>query len=280
MPPHSSREGVHLKSSQESPEVSPRSRGALISPRRSLVGRPRVSRRAAIVQKTLEVEGDSGSPRVPYQVLSLAFVSGDQVASGGADGVLKLWSPKTSRCECTLDAHPDSKLWALCARPATDGDDASRPARLATGGGDGAVRLWRDATREDDAAARATADDVVRREQVLRDALRKGDYALALAEAMALDRPHTAWTALSALGGASSAPPDDGTRYDGFADGYARVVHGFDLPTALKCLHFCKAQGSPRAQNGRSTVERLSLWISPQEALERSPPATLERVFV
>jgi U3 small nucleolar RNA-associated protein 13 len=46
-------------------------------------------------------------------VLRAEFISqGMQLVSAGADGLLKLWSIKTSECMTTLDDH-DGRIWAL-----------------------------------------------------------------------------------------------------------------------------------------------------------------------
>ena len=58
--------------------------------------------------------------------------------SAGADGLLKLWSVRSSECTTTLDAHED-KVWALAA--------GGGGAVLASGGGDGAVAVWEDCTQ-------------------------------------------------------------------------------------------------------------------------------------
>ena len=204
-------------------------------------------------------------------VLALAFLGGDQLVSGSADGVLKVWSPKTSTCECTVEAHAGAKCWSLAATPAT----ASRPAALASGGGDGALRRFVDCSAGDADRARDEAEALVEREQALRDALFKKDYGAALSEALRLDRPHTAWTALrDLLKRATGAAVDD--PYDG-------VVAAWDLATARKCLGFAaewntNATRAPVAQRVlRAVVKRFGADAALRDAASRDALAAYTR---
>ena len=204
-------------------------------------------------------------------VLALAFLGGDQLVSGSADGVLKVWSPKTSTCECTVEAHAGAKCWSLAATPAT----AHRPAALASGGGDGALRRFVDCSAGDADRARDEAEALVEREQALRDALFKKDYGAALAEALRLDRPHTAWTALrDLLKRATGAAVDD--PYDG-------VVAAWDLATARKCLGFAaewntNATRAPVAQRVlRAVVKRFGADAALRDAASRDALAAYTR---
>ncbi|KAH8057714.1 hypothetical protein JL721_9640 [Aureococcus anophagefferens] len=204
-------------------------------------------------------------------VLALAFIGGDQLASGSADGVLKVWSPKTSTCECTVEAHVGAKCWSLAASPAT----ANRPAALASGGGDGALRRFVDCSAGDADRARDEAEVLVEREQALRDALFKRDYGKALAEALRLDRPHTAWTALR----------DPPKRATGAAvdDPYDGVVAAWDLATARKCLGFAaewntNATRAPVAQRvRRAVVKRFGADAALGDAASRDALAAYTR---
>src|SRR5204862_215956 len=58
---------------------------------------------------------------------------GSQVASGSANGIVRLWDPATRPALHTLEGHLDS-VWAVAFSP--DGS------RLASGSDDGTVRLW------------------------------------------------------------------------------------------------------------------------------------------
>ena len=59
---------------------------------------------------------------------------GTRIATGGADGLIKLWDAKTLRELRTLEGHTEA---VRCVAFSPDGT------RLASGGGDGTVRLWR-----------------------------------------------------------------------------------------------------------------------------------------
>ena len=52
----------------------------------------------------------------------------------GSDGLLKLWTIKTSECVKTLDAH-EARVWAL----AVNSDEQ----RMMSGAGDSSVVVWK-----------------------------------------------------------------------------------------------------------------------------------------
>ena len=66
------------------------------------------------------------------EVLSLAVLADGRLASGGADGTIKLW-PQEGTGEPVVLAHGGGGVWSLAAL--ADG-------RLASGGRDGNVKLW------------------------------------------------------------------------------------------------------------------------------------------
>ena len=95
----------------------------------------------------------------PCEFLSLHM----QVLSAGADGLVKLWSVRTSECLGTFDEH-EAKVWALHVGGASD-------SLLVTGGADARVNMWRDCTAEDEASAAAERAEAVLRGQELANAL-------------------------------------------------------------------------------------------------------------
>ena len=52
----------------------------------------------------------------------------------GSDGLLKLWTIKSSECIATLDAH-DARVWAL--------DVSGDEQRLVSGAGDSSLIVWK-----------------------------------------------------------------------------------------------------------------------------------------
>ena len=86
--------------------------------------------------------------------------------SSGADGLLKLWSVRSSECVATFDAH-EGKVWAL---------DSGGPADqvLVSGAADGALVVWADATAEKQAEKAAEAAASVENQQALSNALQAG----------------------------------------------------------------------------------------------------------
>lgn len=109
-------------------------------------------------------------------VLSVAFVSaGTQLVSGGADGLLKVWTVRSDECEATLDAHTD-KVWALTtarappkrSRPVAvtrtdaeqmeeemegheeEGVGPNRGLVVVSGGADSVINVWKDVTAREE----------------------------------------------------------------------------------------------------------------------------------
>lgn len=99
-------------------------------------------------------------------VLSVAFVSaGAQLVSGGADGLVKVWTVRSDECEATLDAHTD-KVWALTTAKAPTGRnrDAEEEEEGGRGGGEGpnsglvvvsggadsVINVWKDVTAREE----------------------------------------------------------------------------------------------------------------------------------
>ncbi len=86
-----------------------------------------------------------------------------QVLSAGADGLVKLWSVRTSECLRTFDEH-EAKVWAM--HVGGDGDSL-----VVTGGADARVNVWRDCTAEDAANAASERAEAALKGQELANAL-------------------------------------------------------------------------------------------------------------
>lgn len=168
-------------------------------------------------------------------MLALSFVSaGTQLLSTGSDGLLKLWSVKTSECLNTFDEHED-KVWALAA--ADDGATVytgtfkescihrSGPLeqlapfacplwttfqkRVAdarcgwagaawAGGADGRINVWADSTAEVTEQTHAAAETVLLQQQQLESAVRGRKWGKAIELALGLQMPSRLRSALSA----------------------------------------------------------------------------------
>jgi U3 small nucleolar RNA-associated protein 13 len=99
-------------------------------------------------------------------VLRVVFLSaGAQLLTSGADGLLKLWHVRGSECINTFEAA-DDKVWAL-----TTGGPAQQ--MVASGGGDGSVCIWEDATEADAAEQAEQRAQQVLAEQELFNALHR-----------------------------------------------------------------------------------------------------------
>lgn len=103
-------------------------------------------------------------------VLSVAFVSaGAQLVSGGADGLVKVWTVRSDECEATLDAHTD-KVWALTTAKAParkrrhrggeeeeEGEESDVEEKgpnsglvVVSGGADSVMNVWKDVTAREE----------------------------------------------------------------------------------------------------------------------------------
>lgn len=143
-------------------------------------------------------------------VLCCQFLSrGLQVASGSADGLVRLWDVRSGECVNTFDRHED-KIWALAVPPeeeaedeedgggeedadgeAEDDEGGSRQAkrrgassaregaplqRFYTGGSDARLLTWVDTTREDEEERLRAAEGVLQQEQQLANDMRNGRF--------------------------------------------------------------------------------------------------------
>lgn len=99
-------------------------------------------------------------------VLSVTFVSaGAQLVSGGADGLVKVWTVRSDECEATLDAHTD-KVWALTTAeaPTARNQDVEEEEEkgsgvdegpnsglvVVSGGADSVINVWKDVTAREE----------------------------------------------------------------------------------------------------------------------------------
>ncbi|CAA6673787.1 unnamed protein product [Spirodela intermedia] len=108
----------------------------------------------------------------------------------GADGLLKLWTVKTSECVATYDQH-ESKVWALAVGKKTE--------RLATGGGDAVINLWEDSTAADKEEDLRKTEEVALKSQELENALSDKDYVRTIQLAFELRMPHKLFRLFSEL---------------------------------------------------------------------------------
>jgi U3 small nucleolar RNA-associated protein 13 len=124
-------------------------------------------------------------------VLRIRFLcSGLQLASSGADGLVKIWTIRTSTCETTLDRH-DDKVWAL--------DVDSSGTVLVSGGADSQLFIWEDTTREVEDAKRQEYEEAILLDQSLANHLRHKEYVAALEIALGRDKPEHTLKILTAI---------------------------------------------------------------------------------
>ena len=130
-------------------------------------------------------------------ILRLHFVArGQQIVSAASDGLIKLWTLKSSECAATMDAH-QSKVWALAVK----GDDSA----LVSGAGDATLIVWRDVTKEEREAEIKKKEKQLLEEQQLANLMRQGLLLDALSLAVELDQPFRTLNILKELMDQSSA---------------------------------------------------------------------------
>ena len=105
-----------------------------------------------------------------------------QLVSSGSDGLVKLWSLRTSECVSTLDGHED-KVWALDAV-----EDGGR-CELLSGSGDSQLVRWADVSEERQRDASAAQAQELLAQQQLSNALRAREFGAAVRAALSLRQP-------------------------------------------------------------------------------------------
>ncbi|MQM07751.1 hypothetical protein Taro_040595 [Colocasia esculenta] len=123
-------------------------------------------------------------------IWSVEFSPVDQcvITASGADGLVKLWTVKTSECIATYDQH-EGKVWSLAVGKKTE--------MLATGGSDAVINLWHDCTADDIAEKSRKAEEDVLKDQELKNAFADKDYAKTIQLAFELRLPHKLFELLS-----------------------------------------------------------------------------------
>ena len=102
------------------------------------------------------------------------------IASAGADGLVKMWSPFTGECLTTLDNHTD-RVWALAFDPSTR--------TLVSGGADGVVTFWRDTSKETAVERSKVQAERVEQDQELQNCARDGRWREGIVLALQLNHP-------------------------------------------------------------------------------------------
>ena len=126
--------------------------------------------------------------------------SSQQVASAGADGLVKVWDVPSGELATTLDNHTD-RVWALLAHP---GQGA-----LISGGGDGVITWWKDTTSNKAAASAAASTARIEEDQRLQNFMRIGSYREAITLALQLNHPARLLSLFTAVVG--KYPPEYGS---------------------------------------------------------------------
>ncbi|KAF3893820.1 Small nucleolar ribonucleoprotein complex subunit [Trichophyton interdigitale] len=118
------------------------------------------------------------------------------VASAGADGLVKIWSPSTGEVETTLDNHTD-RVWAL-ATPYTISSTTHRQGNttesnydfsLISGAADSVVTFWKDTTSSTLSAAVTASSERIEQDQQLQNYIHAGAYREAIILALRLNHP-------------------------------------------------------------------------------------------
>lgn len=116
------------------------------------------------------------------------------VASAGADGLVKVWSPYTGEIETTLDNHID-RVWAL-ATPYPPSNSKSEPQMtdkskysLISGAADATISFWADTTSTTLTAAITASTARIEQDQQLQNYIHAGAYREAITLALQLNHP-------------------------------------------------------------------------------------------
>ncbi|PGH07696.1 U3 small nucleolar RNA-associated protein 13 [Blastomyces parvus] len=113
------------------------------------------------------------------------------VASAGADGLVKIWSPFSGEIETTLDNHTD-RVWALATpstTPAAKTTADSHGFALISGGADSVVTFWKDTTSATLSAAVNANTERIEQDQQLQNYIHAGAYREAIILALQLNHP-------------------------------------------------------------------------------------------
>lgn len=106
--------------------------------------------------------------------------AGNQLASCGSDGLVKVWNVKDEENVATLDNHED-KIWALVANR-----DASM---LVSGGADSVISFWQDVTEEEEEEKLAAEEETILKAQDLANYVDAKDYTNAVLLALSMNQP-------------------------------------------------------------------------------------------
>lgn len=149
------------------------------------------------------------------------FNHGQQVVTGNAHGVVRVWALAAAEVIASHEAHTD-RIWALNAVETEDS------LYFVSGGADSRVAAWRDITEEETAKSREQRAGFLLATQKLQNAMRRGAWAEAFQLALHLKHPRH----LRAVVSAWLAADETGCE-DGIADIFAAATEA-DLHKALE----------------------------------------------
>jgi U3 small nucleolar RNA-associated protein 13 len=116
------------------------------------------------------------------------------IASAGADGLVKIWSPYSGEIETTLDNHTD-RVWALatpylpCSTSESDSAERNTEFSLISGAADATVTFWIDTTSTSLSAAITASTARIEQDQQLQNYIHAGAYREAITLALQLNHP-------------------------------------------------------------------------------------------
>ncbi|KAK2752313.1 U3 small nucleolar RNA-associated protein 13 [Onygenales sp. PD_40] len=144
------------------------------------------------------------------------------IASAGADGLVKIWSPYSGELETTLDNHED-RVWAL-ASPSTPSTTATSPSQskpsfsLISGGADSVITFWNDTTSTTLSAAVTANTERIEQDQQLQNYIHAGAYREAITLALQLNHPGRLLSLFTAAMDMSSPTANDAASLTGNPD--------------------------------------------------------------
>jgi len=126
-------------------------------------------------------------------VLSLSWISDNQIVSSATDGLLKVWLVNKQECVATLDQHTD-KVWSVVCRR-----DETGELELTAGSASGQLVTWVDVTEAAVLKKQEEQGKLVVEQQKLANLMASKQFGAALRLALRLSQPFTALKILKRL---------------------------------------------------------------------------------
>ncbi|PAA84468.1 hypothetical protein BOX15_Mlig032149g5, partial [Macrostomum lignano] len=199
-----------------------------------------------------------------HPLYDLDWLGSQHLVTVDQSGLVRVWSVRDRAPVATREGH-NGRAWCIAslgdAAPAADATDegtSGSGGHWLTGGEDGRLLLWRDATAEAVAERAEARADALAREQRLQNLLGSGRLAEALALALSLAQPSRARGIVADLVAASGCGRLD-----------PELVRGLDEPLQQRLLEFSAGwnSNSRTCHEAQCALHALLLVRTPQQLL-------------